>query len=83
VVDDGRASPGSSPAGAGTGDGTGEVTGDMTGGAAPGRRRGLGQLGMRERVAMHGGVLDVGPRPGGGYRVRARFQLQAAVAVGR
>ena len=32
-----------------------------------------GQVGMRERVALHAGELEVGPRPTGGYRVRARF----------
>lgn len=42
---------------------------------------GLGQLGMRERVASHGGQLDVGPRLMGGYRVRVRFPLQRAVGV--
>lgn len=34
---------------------------------------GLGLLGMRERVAVHGGTLDVGPAPGGGWRVHARI----------
>jgi signal transduction histidine kinase len=34
---------------------------------------GMGHVGMRERVAMHGGQLEIGPRPEGGYRVRARF----------
>jgi len=38
-------------------------------------RRGLGQAGMRERVGLHGGELEVGPRPAGGYRVRARLPL--------
>jgi signal transduction histidine kinase len=40
---------------------------------APGA--GLGLVGMRERVAVHGGDLDVGPRRGGGFQVRARFSL--------
>ncbi|WP_329108071.1 sensor histidine kinase [Micromonospora sp. NBC_01699] len=36
---------------------------------------GLGLIGMRERVAAHGGVLEVGARDGGGFRVRARLPL--------
>lgn len=39
---------------------------------------GLGLVGMRERVAVHGGELEVGPRRSGGFRVRARFPLAAA-----
>ncbi|MFB9849247.1 sensor histidine kinase [Micromonospora andamanensis] len=38
---------------------------------------GLGLIGMRERVATHGGELEVGPRTGGGWRVRVRFPLRA------
>jgi signal transduction histidine kinase len=34
-----------------------------------------GHLGMRERVALFGGELLVGPRPGGGYRVAASLPL--------
>ncbi|TDB77695.1 sensor histidine kinase [Micromonospora sp. KC723] len=36
---------------------------------------GLGLIGMRERVGAHGGVLEAGPRAGGGWRVRARFPV--------
>lgn len=40
-------------------------------GAASGHGAGLGLLGMRERVEVHGGTLTVGPEPGGGWAVRA------------
>ncbi len=36
-------------------------------------RRGL--IGMRERADLFGGELNVGPRPGGGFRVHARLPL--------
>jgi signal transduction histidine kinase len=42
---------------------------------------GLGLIGMRERVTAHDGELEVGPRAGGGWRVRARFPLPAAGAA--
>lgn len=38
---------------------------------------GLGQLGIRERAATHGGQVDIGPRVTGGYRVRVRYPLGA------
>ena len=58
-----------------------EVTDDGRGVTAPtgdGRARvGHGLIGMRERVAVVGGDLEVGPRRGGGFRVAARLPLAA------
>jgi signal transduction histidine kinase len=55
-----------------------EVVDDGRGGDGGGHGGGLGLVGMRERVDLHGGQLDVGPRPEGGWRVRARFPLNGA-----
>ncbi|WP_448612193.1 sensor histidine kinase [Geodermatophilus sp. URMC 60] len=59
-----------------------EVVDDGRGGAGDGGGHGggLGLVGMRERVDLHGGQLDVGPRPEGGWRVRARFPFNAVGA---
>ncbi|GAA0243240.1 sensor histidine kinase [Actinomadura nitritigenes] len=37
------------------------------------RRTGHGIAGMRERVAVYGGLMQAGPLPDGGWRVHARF----------
>ena len=39
---------------------------------------GFGLAGMRERLELYGGSLDSGPRPEGGYVVRAQLPLEAA-----
>ncbi|TDE09541.1 sensor histidine kinase [Jiangella asiatica] len=44
-------------------------------------RPGHGLLGMRERVALYGGTLAVGPRRGGGFEVRAKIPYENSGTV--
>ncbi|RKT17236.1 histidine kinase/DNA gyrase B/HSP90-like ATPase [Streptomyces sp. 1114.5] len=57
-------------------DGRGSTDEQLAAGGTDGLGHGL--IGMRERVGMVSGRLDVGPRPGGGFRIRAVLPLKAA-----
>jgi signal transduction histidine kinase len=58
-----------------------EISDDGRGsGAVNGAGGGHGIAGMRERVALHGGSVDAGPRAGGGFAVRAQLPLAEELA---
>jgi signal transduction histidine kinase len=50
--------------------------GTPNGAAAAGNGRGL--IGLRERLSVYGATLEAGPRPTGGYRVRAEIPVDQA-----
>ena len=53
------------------------VSADGAGQNGARRPGGHGLVGMRERVAVYGGTLEVGPAPGGGFRVDAAIPFDA------
>ena len=65
VADDGRPIPAAVPA-------------PNASGASVPRGARMGLLGLRERVALYGGELAAGPRPGGGWLVKARMPVEPA-----
>jgi signal transduction histidine kinase len=58
------------------GRGAGPAAGGSGGSTTVGKGAGRGIGGMRERVHALGGTFTTGPRPGRGFRVRARFPRQ-------
>ncbi len=59
----------------GRGSAAAHSTGAMLNRPGGGGGTGYGLVGMHERVGLFGGSLSAGPRPGGGWRVRATFPL--------
>jgi signal transduction histidine kinase len=55
-----------------------EIVDDGAGVAGARNGSGHGLVGMRERTALYGGRLEAGPRPDGGFAVRASLPLAGA-----
>jgi signal transduction histidine kinase len=53
-----------------------EIADDGAEGSTPVASGGHGLLGMRQRVALYGGRLDAGRRPGGGFAVRVLLPIR-------
>jgi signal transduction histidine kinase len=52
-----------------------EICDDGRTGRADGHGHGI--VGMRERAELYGGTLEAGPRPGGGFVVRAMLLVES------
>jgi signal transduction histidine kinase len=59
-------------------DGAGKADALVPGGQRASVPGGNGVIGMRERANVFGGTIDVGPNPGGGWRVRADLPVRLA-----
>ncbi|WP_146842845.1 sensor histidine kinase [Cellulomonas composti] len=60
-----------------------DVADDGRGASAVSDGLGNGLRGMQERATMFGGTVTVGPRPGGGFRVRAHIPTPGGIPASR